>query len=44
MSAFFIVEADGYYKHWPTFELALADFTRLLSEGESEDIVLRFCS
>lgn len=44
MSAFFIVEGGDHYKHWPTFELAIADFLRLLNEGEAEDITLRFSS
>jgi hypothetical protein len=48
VSAFFIVMTEGppesYYKHWQTFEQAVADFLRLLNEGEAEDIELRFSS
>lgn len=46
MSAFFVVEVEGtgYKHHWPTFELALADFLRLFNEGKSEDIALRYSS
>lgn len=42
MSTFFVVETSGYRQHWRTFEQALADFLRLLNEGEAEDIALRF--
>lgn len=48
MSAFFVVATPGppepYREHWPTFEQAIADFLRLLNEGEAEVITLEFSS